>query len=43
VTTQRYGRIADDLVRAEAARVYALQKPVATTVASENERSGNSI
>lgn len=30
VTTQRYGRIADDLVKAEAARVYT----VATTVAS---------
>lgn len=43
VTTQRYGRIADDLVRAEAARVYALQKSVATTVASENGQSGNSL
>lgn len=43
VTTQRYGRIADDLVKAEASRVFASQKTVASTVASENERSENSL
>ena len=41
VTAQRYGRIADDLVRAEASRVFASQETVASTVASESDWSEN--
>jgi len=42
VTTQRYDRIANDLVRTEATRVFVYKKPVASTVVSENERSAKS-
>jgi len=37
VTTQRYGRIADDLVKAEAARVHAVAMTVARAVRPERE------